>query len=237
MAERKKRRKATAKVDTLFVVSILKDTETGGHVGHPTAFFEVNPAHPGGQVLVAGPLPVKVGRTAALAAAIREEKVREVDPDEAEDLHGEYHDRRLARRREAAVAAADDEALSMLPPWARAIVEDQLRGVRTTSVPRFDKDLEPTRVTAPSPSTEVQDNDEGANTDNEPDDADDVDDDTEDDEDDEEEDDLPKPVNPNTSSKEELLAEAKKRGVTSVNEGMTKKEIADEINANLTAEG
>jgi hypothetical protein len=225
----------TKEIEQIWVVSNLPDVNTGGHVGHPTALFEFSNNHPGGQALVAGPLPVLVGKTPAVAAAIREEQIREVDEDEAEELQDEYHGQRRKARRAAALAAADENALSTLPPWAAALLAGTPGvGAAAGLAPASDtqtsmpNDLGGGELKPPGDaSQEAHSPTAPADRQQQKDEL------TDEDEDDEEQ---YGPVNPNTMSKDDLLAEAAKRGVTSVNPDMTKAAIADEINANLPAD-
>ena len=57
------------------VQSKLKANPDGSY---PVAFWEVDPAHPGGEVFVAGPKLVEVAETGAVAGAIQDGRLRRV---------------------------------------------------------------------------------------------------------------------------------------------------------------
>jgi hypothetical protein len=60
---------------TIWVRSILPVAADGGT---PVAFYEQDPAHPGGEAWVTGPDPVEVGNIASVLAAIGDKRIEEV---------------------------------------------------------------------------------------------------------------------------------------------------------------
>jgi hypothetical protein len=61
--------------NTIQVRSKLKSAADGGH---PTALWEVDPAHPGGEAFIAGPGSVEVAETAGVMGALRDDKIERV---------------------------------------------------------------------------------------------------------------------------------------------------------------
>jgi hypothetical protein len=89
-------------VRTLFVVSTLKPDLTGGFEGHKVALLDTDPRHPfPHNIMVAGPLPVKVAATPAVEAAIMSGNIKEVSPDDAEDLIDDHRERVSTLRTDA----------------------------------------------------------------------------------------------------------------------------------------
>lgn len=87
---------------TIWVRSKLPAKKDGGH---PVAVFDQDPSHPNnGQAYVAGPKPVEVAPTAAITAAIREERIEELTASEAKAATKKI-DEAAAKAREEAKAA------------------------------------------------------------------------------------------------------------------------------------
>ena len=66
--------------DLITVKSNLKPTGDGGH---PTALWDVDPAHPNGEAFIAGPEPVQVAETGAVLAALHDRRIVKVKDEEA----------------------------------------------------------------------------------------------------------------------------------------------------------
>lgn len=114
-----------------WVVSALPPAPGDAFGGAPTALFEIDRQHPGGQAFVAGERPVEVAYTPGVVAALRGERLRELEAKEAKSLIEKLDKERDGRRAKA--LEAERAANPLFAPIAGAIAGETLK---TASVSR-----------------------------------------------------------------------------------------------------